>query len=123
MNINERIALKLGYEIGDFLLPIINALPDTHKLKCRFNYKSPDGIGLSVLPNWSGDKNLWVEGSEVVEYLREKNIEWTFTVGLLGVNPCLVSADGLSDMYDLIMQLPHLPASDYAQAFLDVTGG
>jgi len=63
------------------------------------------------LPDWENDKNLWVDKSPVVEYLREKELLSKFyrTVEKrYGPNYAIVCI--------------FLPASDYASEFLEVTG-
>jgi len=65
--------------------------------------------------NWDSDKNLWVEGSEVVEYVDKNNLESAFIDKLFGLDEG-VSAVGKEFGWDAIT----LPPLDYAKALVEV---
>ena len=135
MNINEQIAKVLGYKppqqnlIGQYYavrrcdIGRVGINIDHYKNKdteeiisCDEMLRNiewhKDNVGIPHLPDWEHDKNLWVEGSEVVEYIKKNNLTVLFDNKL---DECFIQ-------YEKDSWVLFLPASDYAKAFLEVVG-
>lgn len=91
--LNEAIAVWLGYTQDDY--------------EYWKDAKGKPLYGDSPLPQWDSDKNLWVEGSEVVKAMIKENLVVPFAERICG--------DLLFDDAKLFA-----PAHDYARALVDI---
>ena len=91
--LNEQIAETLGY------------YQEVHPESGMTIWYSPKDKQKWYLPLWDKDKNPWVEGSEVVEYLENNNLipEFEHSIGNRHFKPYLF-----------------VSAQDYAQAFIEL---
>jgi len=117
--LNEGIAVALEYTHH-----LYNPIEGIHPDLWANQWKDKDGF-LRKLPQWDKDKNLWTEGSEVVEFMREEKLHYRFVDKVLINRYKAIDTNDWKDIGSrtiMIYHLMSLPAYDYAQTLVDMIG-